>query len=250
MPTTRAALFALAITSIVGCTQSHDPDGCGYACQPCCAHDTCFGSVCAAGHCVAGIPCDSGPWLDAGPRPDAGPAPTCGGWCQPCCAGDTCVDGGLCVGGNCVFGATCSGFEAGVADDASSRLDGDAGPPFDVGASRDAEAHPDAGSACAQIDALDRHCTTDTDCSSAIHAADCCGTYAAVGFAGYEADEYATLEPLCEASYPACGCAARPTMTDSGEMVSSPSDVQVACVIRGTGAVCMTYAVMRPPNGR
>lgn len=239
MPMTRAAVLALAIASIVGCTQSHAPDGCGHACQPCCAHDTCFGSVCAAGYCAAGIPCDSGPWLDVGARTDTGSPPACGGWCQPCCAGDMCVDGGLCLAGNCVFGVTCDGFEAGVPDDASSRLDGDAGPP-----------QPDAGSACAQIDALDRHCTTDADCTYAIHAADCCGTYAAIGFAAYEADEYATLEPLCEASYPACGCAARPTMTDSGEMVSSPPEVHVACVTRGTGAVCVTYVAMRPPNGR
>jgi hypothetical protein len=159
-----------------------------------------------------------------------------------------CIDGGLCFAGNCVFGVAC-GFEAGVPDDASS-LDGDAGVPFDVGASEDGEAAPDAGSACAQIDALDRHCVIDADCSSAIHAADCCGTYAAIGFAAFEAAAYAMLEPLCDASYPACGCAAGPTMTDSGETVSSPSDVHVACVTRGASAVCLTFVAMRPPNGR
>lgn len=238
MRTTRAAVLALAIGSI-GCTQSHAPDGCGYACEPCCAHDTCFGSVCAAGYCVAGIPCDSGPWLDVGPRPDTGP-PTCGGWCQPCCPGDRCV-GGLCIGGNCVSGIACGVFEAGVSDDASAASD--------AGASEDdAQARADAGSTCAQVDALDRGCATDADCVSAIHAADCCGTYAAIGFASSEADDYARLEPLCDASYPPCGCAARPTTTDSGEMVSSPSDVRVACVTRGTGAVCLTYVAMRPPN--
>lgn len=153
-----------------------------------------------------------------------------------------------------VVGAGCG--TATTASDAASAIDGggdaasiDSGVvPTD--ADVDAAPRADAGSACAQIDMLDRHCATDADCASAIHAADCCGTYAAIGFAASEASAYATLEPLCDASYPACGCAARSTMTDSGETVASPSDVHVACVTRGPGAVCLTYVNMRPPNGR
>lgn len=134
-------------------------------------------------------------------------------------------------------------------------MDADAwAAPIDAGRDtavlHDVGQRDDAGSSCAQIDALDRHCTTDTDCSFAIHAADCCGTYAAIGFAASEASAYAALEPMCAASYPACGCAARPTVTDSGETVTDTATVQVACVTRGPGAVCLTYVTMRPPMGR
>jgi hypothetical protein len=240
MRMTRVAVLALAITSIVGCSQSHAPEACGHACEPCCAHETCLGGICAGGTCAGGVLCDAGPRPDVGPGPDgealpdAGPPPGCGRFCEPCCPGDVCF-GGACSGpdGTCRGGIPC-----------------DAGMPADAAAPHDALSRADAGSACAQIDALDRHCTSDTDCDFAIHAADCCGTYAAIGFAASEADEYAALEPICVASYPACGCAARPTMTDSDELLTSPSDGHVACVTRGTGAVCLTYVAMRPPNGR
>ena len=134
------------------------------------------------------------------------------------------------------------GVDSGVGTDAAFSVD--VGPGTDTGQ------RGDAGSACANIDALDDLCTTDLDCAFAIHAADCCGTLAAIGFSASEADRYAALEPVCDASYPPCGCAARPTLTDSGEMVDSAAVVHVACVTRGPRAVCLTYVSMRPPMGR
>ena len=56
------------------------------------------------------------------------------------------------------------------------------------------------------------------------------------------------LERPCRLGYPACGCAAGPTMTDSGEVVVDFGDIQVACVARGPTSLCMSYVTMRPES--
>ncbi len=137
--------------------------------------------------------------------------------------------------------------------DAGARLD--SGTSHADGATADASPATDAGSvdggpACAFIDGIDRHCLSDGECASATHQTNCCGTEIITGISASESARFATLEAACVASYPGCGCASGPTTTDSGETVTDPSAVQVGCITRGPGGVCMTYVTTRPPNGR
>jgi hypothetical protein len=99
------------------------------------------------------------------------------------------------------------------------------------------------------VDTLQRNCSRDDDCGFAIHQTDCCGNTLAMGVRASEVTRFEALEPICRDSYPACGCPARPTQTDSGETVTDPSTVQVGCISRGPAGFCMTYVSMRPMDG-
>src|SRR5262245_56782819 len=68
--------------------------------------------------------------------------------------------------------------------------------------------------ACQQISALDRSCTTTTDCIAVLHTTSCCGSQAWLGLRATEGQRFTMLEPACDATYPACGCAAGPPTTD------------------------------------
>lgn len=52
-----------------------------------------------------------------------------------------------------------------------------------------------------------------------------------------QVDAYNAAEKICESQYPPCGCMSQPTKTDSGQVVSDPSKVQVEC----KNGVCTTY---------
>lgn len=136
--------------------------------------------------------------------------------------------------------------DAGTSADAATPRDASTA---DSGSLEDASAASDAGPPCAFIESIDRRCLSDDECAVAMHQVNCCGTFVATGISASEAESFAGLEAACEASYPGCGCATQPTTTDSGETVGEPSTVQVACITRGPGGICMTYVTERPADG-
>jgi hypothetical protein len=117
----------------------------------------------------------------------------------------------------------------------------DAGPPFD------------AGNPCSAALEIDRTCTLgdDSTCAAVLHHVDCCGTYISLGITESERGRFANIERICEGTYPACGCAASPTVTDSGEMFTDPAEVVLAgCIAIPGGTRCMTYIATRPMDTR
>jgi hypothetical protein len=144
-------------------------------------------------------------------------------------------------------------LDAGDAEDGAT-IPGDApGAPDDAPAFADVPSTPiDAGGfpGCSFVDSLDRSCTVDADCEIGVHQTDCCGNTYAIGLAPSERDRFDAWEPMCRATYPACGCPSGPTQTDSGESAFDASSIQVACVIVGPTQRCRTYVTIRPPDGR
>jgi hypothetical protein len=91
---------------------------------------------------------------------------------------------------------------------------------------------PDGGGtgACQAVVALDRSCTTDTDCVGVAHTSSCCGSVVFIGIRQSEQARYQTLEAQCDAGYPACGCAAGPPTTDDGSQLRFDGTPGVTCV--------------------
>jgi hypothetical protein len=83
---------------------------------------------------------------------------------------------------------------------------------------------------CTDISPL-AQCSADEDCTVGTRTTDCCGAQAVVGVNLSKASAFAKLRASCDASYPACGCAALewPT-TDDGRLVMDGDVVGVACV--------------------
>jgi hypothetical protein len=166
--------------------------------------------------------------------------------------------------------AACGGGGPGDGDSGSHELDMDSGAAADAGSSRldagpardssaaidaniaDSGRAPDAGAfpGCEFVDALDDFCTEDGDCTFGIHQTDCCGNSHAVGFNTSDRARFDAWEPLCAATYPICGCPSYPPRTDSDEVATDPSAIQLACVSRGPRNVCLTYITERPLDGR
>src|SRR5262249_45859826 len=104
----------------------------------------------------------------------------------------------------------------------------DSGP-----ASGDAGAHDGDGessSGCGFVSVLDRRWGNDGDCVLGIHQPDCCENPSASGMTLLERGRFDALEPLCQATYPGCGCPAGPTHTDSGEIALDTMSIRLACV--------------------
>ena len=72
-------------------------------------------------------------------------------------------------------------------------------------------------------------CREAADCTQAFHQLDCCGTNAAIGVLASTHDEFLDAEDVCRGEYDRCRCAARPTQTDDGVLVSELSDFEVEC---------------------
>jgi hypothetical protein len=94
-------------------------------------------------------------------------------------------------------------------------------------------------SPCQAVLALDRSCTTATDCFAAEHQTNCCGQREFIGMGTSAQAQFQSLETKCEATYPACGCAEGQPTTDDGSKIQFSATPGVACV-QGT---CTTYAV-------
>ncbi|HLK89622.1 MAG TPA: hypothetical protein VKZ18_07000 [Polyangia bacterium] len=93
-------------------------------------------------------------------------------------------------------------------------------------------------SPCQAVVALDRSCSTASDCVSASHQTDCCGQRVFFGLRASAQAQYQSLEAKCEATYPACGCAEGQPTTDDGSKIQFGATPPVACV----QGVCTTYA--------
>jgi len=107
---------------------------------------------------------------------------------------------------------------------------------------------PDGGSPdpCGDVVALSRTCTVDSECAVAIHQTNCCGSTAALGLVHAEVGLFDLLEPLCDATYPSCGCPAGPTTTDSGETTFDASSIHVTCVHAAGIGTCRTWVSIAP----
>jgi hypothetical protein len=92
--------------------------------------------------------------------------------------------------------------------------------------------------ACQQVGVLDRSCATDDDCLAVVHTTNCCGAAVWLGIRMTELQSFAALEHICDAGYPACGCASGPPTTDDGSVVSRSSTASVSC----QGGICKTFA--------
>jgi hypothetical protein len=97
---------------------------------------------------------------------------------------------------------------------------------------------PDGGAgACQAVLALDRSCTTSTDCTAVSHTTNCCGQEQIFGLRVTEQARFAALEAQCDPTYPACGCAAQQPFVDDGSQLRFQGAAGVACV----QGQCMTY---------
>jgi len=85
-------------------------------------------------------------------------------------------------------------------------------------------------SACEAAVAVDRTCAVAADCVAVAHTSNCCGQTVFIGIRASEQTRYQALESQCDASYPACGCAASEPTTDDGSHVRFDGTAGVACV--------------------
>ena len=140
--------------------------------------------------------------------------------------------------------------------DAGTRDGGavDAGETADSGGTSDAEvplfdageiAFTDAGAlVCRDAGLADysRLCTIDDDCAVAMHMLDCCGSLFAFGISASEVARFTSDEAACETTYPACGCAAGPTLVEDGTTLGGKS----AAVARCAGGTCRAMYLPLP----
>jgi hypothetical protein len=98
----------------------------------------------------------------------------------------------------------------------------------------------DAGvSACMQATMFDHSCTVDADCVAVTHQVNCCGSAVWIGIRVADKQRYDAIETACDRSYPGCGCASGPPVTDDGSVV--PFGAAAAGVTCQAGA-CKTFS--------
>lgn len=74
---------------------------------------------------------------------------------------------------------------------------------------------------------FDRSCSTASDCSLVAHTTSCCGSRLAMSIATSEVSAFNGAEAICEAQYPACGCAAQGVEVEDGTQVGWSWETQV-----------------------
>jgi len=84
--------------------------------------------------------------------------------------------------------------------------------------------------ACQMALAVDRSCTTATDCVVVSHTSSCCGSSQAIGIRNSAQTTFQMLEAQCDASYPACGRAAGPPTVDDGSQIMFNGTAGLDCV--------------------
>jgi hypothetical protein len=94
--------------------------------------------------------------------------------------------------------------------------------------------------ACAQATMVDRSCTSDADCVAVTHTTNCCGSAIWMGIRATEKQRFTALETACEMSYPGCGCAAGPPVTDDGSVVRFGATAAGVTCQAGT---CKTFSM-------
>jgi hypothetical protein len=92
--------------------------------------------------------------------------------------------------------------------------------------------------ACTQATAVDRSCSTDSDCVAVLHEKNCCGGLAWIGVRKTAQQMFATLEAQCQASYPGCGCFDGTDGADDGSRIPSGGTAAVTC----QAGACKTYS--------
>jgi hypothetical protein len=85
-------------------------------------------------------------------------------------------------------------------------------------------------SPCQAVLALDRSCSTASDCFAGKHVSNCCGQAQFIGFNNSEKAAFQTLEAQCDATYPACGCAAGQPTADDGSGLRLTTQAGVTCL--------------------
>jgi len=78
---------------------------------------------------------------------------------------------------------------------------------------------------------FNRSCNTASDCSLVAHTTSCCGSRLAMAIAASEVPAFNSAEAICDAQYPACGCAAQGVEVEDGTQVgwSWQDEVKAAC---------------------
>lgn len=84
---------------------------------------------------------------------------------------------------------------------------------------------------------FDRSCRATTECVVAVHQTDCCGNSRATGINAAQREAFDAAEAICRPMYPGCGCAARPPVTDDGEVAGFSTAIPVEC----RAGVCTTF---------
>lgn len=131
--------------------------------------------------------------------------------------------------------------EAGSGGAAGSGQAGVGGGAADAGGVGDAgtkDASDASGNACSQVTTVDRSCMVDADCLAVTHTTNCCGSAVWLGIRTSEKQRFATLESACDRTYPACGCAAGPPVTDDGSIVQFGGTAGVSC----QAGTCKTFS--------
>jgi hypothetical protein len=85
-------------------------------------------------------------------------------------------------------------------------------------------------SPCQAVLALDRACATATDCFAGAHTSNCCGQMQFIGISNAAKTQFQALEAQCDATYPACGCAAQQPTADDGSRLPFNAKAGVTCV--------------------
>jgi hypothetical protein len=128
---------------------------------------------------------------------------------------------------------------ADAAADARADAAADARADATLDSAADGPARIDGGSACQTIATIDKSCTVDTDCLAVRHISNCCGQEVFLGIRATESARFQTLEAACDASYPLCGCAAGPSMTEDGSQLTFGGPKPGVTCLRGK---CTTFA--------
>ncbi len=83
---------------------------------------------------------------------------------------------------------------------------------------------------------FDNACTTDAECTIAMHRVDCCGSVVAKGIRRTELDRFTGIEDACNLSAPECDCIPTSTLADDG---TTGTEFVVNCTTVG---ICVTSA--------
>jgi len=137
-------------------------------------------------------------------------------------------DGGGDDGGSSADGGT-SG-DGGTNGDAGSDASGDGGLGLDGGVGS-CQGSPSI------FNDIIKGCTVSAGCVVAFHQLDCCGSLMAVGINHASVNAFDADEAKWRMSCPACGCAARETVSEDGRMSNNQSDFRAECV----NNVCRSY---------
>src|SRR3954468_20394354 len=135
------------------------------------------------------------------------------GWCAGCEPGT-----GACYVGGCP-GVACPPPDGGAGRGGTAGRGGSSGGA--TGAGGKAGAGGTGGNACAQLQAFDRSCATDGDCSAIEYTSNCCGGRLWTGVPKSTQSAAASLGSQCTSSLPLCGCADPSVRTDDGSIVET-----------------------------